>query len=204
MNSPEYEHPYIAISGPMGVGKTTAGQIIANEFGFQFIEEKFANNPFVADATEDPYRYAFHSEVFFLMEKFPKIIDVKKHRNERGVVVDTPIEQDVYSYGRALLHGPEWDLYHNLFLVLEPQLMKPSLVVCLEANASENMRRIRERGRDFENKVTPNYLLELTEFNYEWIKKSGIPAVFIQTDHLDVMNSTEAKKKMMDHIRAAL
>jgi deoxyadenosine/deoxycytidine kinase len=201
MKVQEYEHPYIAISGPMGIGKTTAGRIIANELGFHFIEEKFANNPFVADATKDPSRHAFHSEVFFLMEKFPKIIDAEKDRTENGVVVDTPIEQDVYSYGRALLRGSEWELYHNLFLALEPQLMKPSLIACLEASAMENLRRIHERGRDFETKVTPDYLKRLTELNYEWIKNSGIPAVFIQTDHMDIVQSADAQKRMIDIIR---
>jgi deoxyguanosine kinase len=201
MNTPEFKHPYIVISGPMGIGKTTAGRIIADELGFHFIEEKFANNPFVANATKDPAHYAFQSEVFFLMEKFPKIINAKQYRSERGVVVDTPIEQDVYSYGRAQLHGPEWDLYHNLYLALEPQLMKPSLIACLEASAMENMRRICARGRDFEKVITPDYLKQLTELNYEWVKNSGIPTVFIQTDHMDIVQSATAQKQMIDIIR---
>ncbi len=204
MNTPEFQHPYIVISGPMGIGKTTAGRIIAHEFGFHFIEEKYANNPFVADATMDPDRYAFDSEVFFLMEKFPKLVDARQQRDERGVVVDTPIEQDVYSYGRAQLHGAEWDLYHKLYLALKPQLMKPSLIACLEASAIENMRRICARGRDFEKVITPDYLKRLTEFNYEWIKNSGIPTVFIQTDHMDIVQSATAQKRMIDIIRKQL
>jgi deoxyguanosine kinase len=204
MNSPEYEHPYIAISGPMGIGKTTVAKLVADRFEYYLLEENFAANPFVAKAAADRDRYAFHSEVFFLMEKYGQIIVAQERLKDKGVVQDTPIQQDVYSYGQALLQGPEWNTYHNLYQALEPRLMKPSLIVCLEANAEVHMERIRHRGRDFENAVTPDYLKQLTEFNYEWIRKSGIPTVYIQTDHLDIVNTTGAKITMMDQIRSKL
>lgn len=204
MNSQEYEHPYIAISGPMGIGKTTAAKLIAGELKYYLLEENFANNPFVANATKDPGRYAFHSEIFFLMEKFEQIIAAQQRLKDGGLVQDTPIQQDVHSYGRAQLHGAEWNLYYALYQALEPRLMKPSLIVCLETNALENMRRIRERGRDFEKDVTPNYLQRLTELNFEWIKESGIPAVYIETDHLDIVHDPAAKEHMISVIRKQL
>lgn len=204
MNSPEYEHPYIAISGPMGIGKTTVAKLVADELGYCLLEENFAENPFLADATKDPDRFALPSQIYFLLEKRKQNILAQQLLKKGSVVQDTPLEQDVFSYARALLHGPQWDEYFDLYQIFEQYLIKPSLVVCLEAEAEENLVRIRKRGRGFENKVTPYYLLELKEFNDEWIRNSGIPTVYIQTDHLDIVNSTEAKITMMGQIRSKL
>lgn len=204
MNSLEYEHPYIAISGPMGIGKTTVANLVATDFGYHLLEEHPELNPFVADATRDPERWAFDSEVAFLILKFKQNKDGQQIRRERGVVQDTPIQQDVYSYGQAKLQGDEWKTYQDLYQALEPQLMIPSLVVCLEAKALVNMERIMQRGRDYEQHISPEDLQRLTELNYDWIAKSGIPTVFIQTDNLDIVNSTEAKITMMCQIRSKL
>lgn len=204
MNSPEYEHPYIAISGPMGIGKTTVASLVAADFGYHLLEEHPELNPYVADATNDPERWAFNSEVAFLILKFTHNKEAQQIRRTRGVVQDTPIQQDVYSYGQAKLQGDEWKTYQDLYQALEPQLMTPSLVVCLEAKALVNMERIMQRGRDYEQHISPEDLQRLTELNYDWIAKSGIPTVFIQTDHLDIVNSTDAKETMIDQIRATL
>lgn len=186
----------------MGIGKTTVARLVAADLNYYLLEEGL--NPFVARATENPDRWAFISEVSFLTDKYYQVKEAEKQRKKRGVVQDTPVMQDVYSYGQAKLHGPEWKLFHDVYLAYEPQLMKPSLIVCLEANALVNMERIKLRGRDFEQHISPEDLQRLTELNYEWIRNSNIPVVFIQTDHLDIVNSTEAKKTMIYQIRAQL
>ena len=199
-----HECQYIAVSGPMGIGKTTAASFIARELGYELMEENFSENPFVADAAKDPAHYAFQSEVFFLMEKYRQIIEAQERLTECGVVQDTPIQQDVYSYGKALLHGDEWNLYHSLYLALEPQLIKPLLLVCLEASAEVNMERIRSRGRKFEQSVTADYIQQLTTLNFDWIKNSGIPTVYIPTDHLNIITSVTAQKEMIGIIQKQL
>jgi deoxyadenosine/deoxycytidine kinase len=186
----------------MGVGKTTVAKLVAADLNYYLLEEKL--NPFVARATEDPDHYAFISEVSFMTDKYYQGKEAEEQRKKRGVVQDTPVMQDVYSYGQAKLHGPEWKLFHDVYLAYEPQLMKPSLIVCLEALAAINMERIKQRGRDFEQHISPEDLQRLTELNFEWIERSGIPTVCIKTDHLDIVNSTEAKKTMMGQIRDTL
>jgi deoxyadenosine/deoxycytidine kinase len=198
------ECSYIAISGPMGIGKTTAAKVIVREFGFVLMEEKFKKNPFVDKATKDPAHFAFNSEVYFLIQKYRQILKAQKKLTKCGVVQDTPIQQDVYSYGKALLHGDEWNLYHELYAALEPRLIKPSLIVCLEASAQNNMKRIRNRGRKFEDTVTPGYIRQLTELNFEWIKESRIPTIYIQTDELNIVRSPKARNIMVGLIRDKL
>ena len=138
------------------------------------------------------------------MEKYRQIIEAQERLTECGVVQDTPIQQDVYSYGKALLHGDEWNLYHSLYLALEPQLIKPLLLVCLEASAEVNMERIRSRGRKFEQSVTADYIQQLTTLNFDWIKNSGIPTVYIPTDHLNIITSVTAQKEMIGIIQKQL
>ena len=204
MNSPEYEHPFIGVSGPLGIGKTTTARLIADNFGYHLLEEQPERNPFVALATKDPARWAFASEVKFLMLGYDQNKEAQEIRKGSGVVDDVPIMQDVYSYGRAKLKGDQWRTFHNLYQSLEPQFMKPSLIVCLQARTGEIMRRIRDRDRDYEQKIKPINIMYLTLLNYLWIWKSRIPTVYIQTDHLDVVHHENAKKRMMDMIQKRL
>ena len=188
----------------MGIGKTTTAKVIAADLKYHLLEENFKENPFLKDAAKDPDHYALPSQIHFLMEKRQQNIVAQQLLKKEGVVQDTPLEQDVFSYARALLYGPQWDEYFDLYKIFQEKLAKPSLVVCLETSVLVNMERIHERGRDFENDVTMDYVKRLTELNYEWIKKSGIPVVFIQTDNLNIVQSAVARKKMIDIVRKQL
>ena len=204
MKSQELEHPLIAITGPMGVGKTTVARLVAAEFGFCLLEEHPEKNPFVANATHDPERWAFDSEVSFLILKLQQNKEAQKIRLTQGVIQDTPIEQDVFSYGRAKLHGGEWKLFYELYKALKPQFMKPSLIVCLEAHTLEVIRRIRERDRNYEGEIQPEYIEQLSRLNLAWVRKSGIPTEYIPTDHLNIVGDPAAQQRMMDKIRKRL
>ena len=204
MHSPEYDNPFVAVSGPPGCGKTTAAIKIASYFNYSLLEEHPEKNIFVADATRDPARWAFNSEVAFLMLKLEQNKEAQKFRKKQGVVQDTPDGQDVYSYGRDKLRGAEWELFLDLYEALEPQLMKPSLIVCLEADAMEVIRRIQARGREYEQQITPADIQRLTDLNHDWIKKSGIPTVYIETDHLNIAHDIDAENKMIDFVREHL
>lgn len=204
MKNQEFENHFIAVSGPMGVGKTTVAKLIAEALGYRLLEEHPEKNQFVADATKDPERWAFISEIGFLMLKKDQNKEAQKIRITHGVIQDTPIEQDVYSYGRAKLHGDEWTLFLNVYEAIEPHLMPPSLIICLQANTGEIIRRIRERDRNYETDIQPAYIQKLTTLNDRWIRKSGIPTLYVPTDHLNIVHDPSAQKRLIDRVNKQL
>ena len=117
---------------------------------------------------------------------------IQEQHASGGVVVDTPLQQIVFAYGRARLHGYNWGLFQSLYESLQPFLMTPSLVVCLEADAQViNLPRLLHNRRDIEMKHSPQ---DLTEFNHEWIFALQIPVIHIN------MRSFNGKRFDYQHI----
>lgn len=198
------ENPYVAISGTIGVGKSTLAKLVEYRFGLYRIEEAYKCNPFLEIAVQNPAQYAFQSEMWFLENKFRQTKRAQKRLTHQGVVDDAPIQLDVHAFGRALLKGPEFDLYFDVYQTLASQLVKPAIVVCLEANALSIMERIRLRGRPFEVAYTTEYIQRIADLNKAWIQESDIPAVYIQTDDLDIVHSMYAQKTVLGIIRKQL
>ncbi len=207
MRTSEHDHPYVVVAGPPGVGKSTAGRIIADRLRYIFYPE-LTDNPFLANSTKDPARWTFQTETYFLMVKIGQIISAQGKRKTHGIVGDTPVLQDVLGYARAKLEGPEWDLFYNMYETVTEAKgirdMKPSLVVCLEASTSVNMQRIRQRGRDFEKAYTARYVARVADLNRDWIISSGIPALFVNTDSLNFIKSAPAQDHLVDLVRQKL
>src|SRR3989344_6524792 len=161
---------YISIMGTMGSGKTTVARLLAKEFKFQLIEENFGENAFLPRFYTDMKRWAFHSQTFFLMEKTRQLLDIaellgdsisevkkirtSEVRNFQGIVQDTPIQQDAFSYAKAQhvlgnMDDAEWKLYQKIYKSFESYFPQPDLIVYLEAPISVLSGRIQKRGRGY-------------------------------------------------------
>lgn len=201
---------YIAVMGTMGSGKTTAANLLAKELRFTLVEENVKENAFLPRFYKDMSRWAFHSQVFFLMEKIRQMIETKNLLGKSSVIQDTPITQDVYSYAKAQyelghMDDAEWALYQKIYHEFTPHFPQPDLIVFLDTSIPAIESRIAARGREFEQEIPTDYLTLLDKLNRKWLEQNTtIPVVRIATDTLDITRSRDAQEQFTSLVRSAL
>lgn len=228
-------HLYLAVTGTMGSGKSTAARLIAKHLNFHLIEENFGENAFLSRFYKEMRRWAFHSQTFFLMEKITQMLvshimlersdsiprGNRKTRgsyrpakaglqddNWEGVIQDTPIQQDVFSYAKAQhitgnMDDAEWRLYQKIYRSFLPYLPKPTHIVYLKTSLEEVKKRIAGRSRSFEQKIPDGYLELLEMLNESWIRKEtdGIKVITIETDDLNLVRSPKNIAAYLDLVK---
>ena len=206
----------ISVMGTMGSGKTTAARVIAKALGYQLVEENFGENAFLPRFYSDMKRWAFHSQTFFLMEKINQMLETPKLLDKGGVVQDTPIQQDAFSYAKAQhvlgnIDDAEWKLYQKIYKSFEPYFPKPKLIVNLETSVSVVASRIESRGREYEQKIPQSYLELLDMLNHKWLSENAstkggkkIPVLTVTTDDLNIAKSSIAQESLIKLITKKL
>jgi deoxyguanosine kinase len=154
---------YIAVEGPIGVGKTALARRLATEFGSDLVLERVEDNPFLRKFYEHPERHAFQTQLFFTLERYRQ----QQELAARGVGASGAISDYLFAkdgiFAGVTLGPDELALYRQIFQLLEAQMPRPDLVIYLEARTDVLVRRIRKRDRDFERGITPEYLARLTQ-----------------------------------------
>jgi len=155
---------YIAVEGPIGVGKTALARRLATEFGWQLLlEQQGEENPFLRKFYDDPEKYAFQTQLFFLLERYRQQRTLGQlDLFSQGTVADYLFARDVI-FAQVTLNRDEFGLYQQIYQLLDRQLPRPDLVVYLEARPEVLLRHLRKRDRDYERRITPEYLGRLTE-----------------------------------------
>lgn len=155
---------YVAIEGVIGVGKTTLSRLLAKQLGAESLQEVVEDNPFLPLFYQDPQRYGFKVQVFFLLSRYKQLLPLSQPSLfEGGVVADYLFDKDAI-FAAMNLSGAEWDLYNDLYANLAPKIPVPDLTIYLRAPLPVILERIRRRGRLFERQIDPEYLLRLGEF----------------------------------------
>jgi deoxyguanosine kinase len=154
---------YIAVEGPIGVGKTALARRLATEFGSDLVLERVEDNSFLRKFYEHPERHAFQTQLFFTLERYRQQQELAaRGAGAAGAISDYLFAKDGIFAGVTL--GPdELALYRQIFQLLDAQMPRPDLVIYLEARTDVLVRRIRKRDRDFERGITPEYLERLTQ-----------------------------------------
>lgn len=186
----------ISIAGTLGVGKSTFTKLLAKEMGYKTVFENPEKNPFLALFYKDMKRWAFHSQMFFLLEKIKLLNSIALLQNH--VIQDTPIYEDVFSYAQAqfkmkhmTIH--EWNLYKKTYLLMKKQCVDPSLIIYLYAPIEIIYDRIKQRDRIYETSTKKNifikYLRVLDRLNAQWIReiKKTIPVLLVDTTKIHYM-----------------
>ncbi len=201
----------------MGSGKTTVARLLAKELTFHLLEENFGENAFLPRFYQDMKRWAFHSQTFFLMEKTRQLLEAARVLSEAkdplwkkgciGLIQDTPIQQDAFSYAKAQhvlgnIDDAEWRLYLKIYNSFEPYFPKPNLIIYLETTVPALADRIEKRGRGYEQKIPASYLELLDMLNHKWITENKtIPVLTIETDGLNVVRSKKAQAELIEKVR---
>jgi deoxyguanosine kinase len=193
---------YIAVEGPIGVGKTALARRLATELGCDLVLEGVDENHFIQAFYDDPRRYAFHAQVEFLLARYRQQRELATRGDRRpGVVSDYLFAKDGIFAG-VTLDDEELALYRQLYRQLDAEIASPDLVVYLEARPEVLLRRIRKRSRPFERGITPEYLERLTEaFRAFFHEYAGAPLLVVNCSEIDFVEHRGELADLVKEIR---
>lgn len=188
---------YIAIDGPIGVGKTTLVDLIARRFEAVRVLED-VNNPFLADFYQDRPGAAFQTQLYFILQRFQQQQEtVQRELFQKLLVADYCFQKDrIFAY--LTLSDDELMLYEKLYSTLEPQVPSPDLVIYLTADVATCMARIRRRQRFFERELSEEYLAELIDaYNHFFHYYNRSPLLVVDTRHLNFPQRAEDFEELL-------
>ncbi len=197
----------LAVEGPIGVGKTSLTHLLAGELGARVVLEVVEENPFLAKFYEDPQRWAFDVQTFFLLSRFKQSQDQGQgDLFTRHTVADYLFDKD-WIFASLNLTGDEWDLYRTLYDALQPKLTPPDLVVYLRADPDALIPRIAKRGRSFESGMDPSYLRKLGDAYDAFFASYPYPYLVIDAASVDFVESADDRalvlKRVLGPLKAA-
>ena len=180
---------HIAVEGPIGVGKTSLVQLLADRFeGVMVLED--ISNPFLPSFYEGRAGAAFQVQIYFLLSRFQQQREIAQmNLFQRLVLADYSFPKDrIFAY--LNLDDTDLRVYEKLYPVLEQEVAKPDLVIYMQASVEVLLERIKKRARDFERTIEPNYLERLSEaYSYYFFHYRDTPLLVVNTDDIDFVNN---------------
>ncbi len=184
------EVKYIAIEGVIGAGKTSLARKIKDKLNAELLLEQFDANPFLEKFYSDRSRYAFQTQMFFLINRFKQQEELSQENLFRDYIVsDYLFEKDrIFAY--LNLNGEELKLYESLYPLLARSLRKPDLVVFLQSSSDRLMHNIKNRNRKIERALTRSYIEDLSEaYNHFFFRYNNTPLLIVNSTEIDFVNS---------------
>jgi deoxyguanosine kinase len=178
---------YIVVEGPIGVGKTTLASALAERLGGRLVPEAVEENPFLAGFYQDRRKHALQAQLFFLLSRFQQQQDLFQQDLFSQVTVADYLFAKDRIFASLTLDPNELALYARVWDLLGPRVVKPDLVVYLQARLDVLLARIRKRGRDFERHLDAGYLDSLCKaygdffFHYE-----ETPLLVVNASDIDI------------------
>jgi deoxyguanosine kinase len=198
---------YIAIEGVIGVGKTTLARMLQNTFDAEVLLEVFEENPFLSDFYEDRARYAFQTQIFFLLSRYhQQNSSIPQALAEgRSLISDYTFAKDAL-FARINIKGDELDMYHRVHEALGEKIPKPDLLVYLQASTETLMQRIAQRDRPYERQMERDYIHELNMAYDDFFSKpfDHTPILKIDSNELNIIQNPEHLKSIENRIRETL
>lgn len=199
---------YIAIEGVIGVGKTTLARLLQPAFKSGLLLEVFEENPFLSDFYSDRARYAFQTQIFFLLSRYrQQHNNVPRLLQEFGSLIsDYTFEKDSI-FARINLQGDELTMYHRVHEALEEKVNTPDLLVYLRASIDTIMQRIALRDRAYERQIERDYLQQLSDAYEDFLSHPSrlpYPTLIIDTENTDYIRSADELKVIENRIRQSL
>ena len=193
---------YIALEGPIGVGKTSLAQMLSRELGARLILEDFEDNPFLPDFYNDPERFAFQTQLFFLLQRYRQQQELRQvDMFQKLLVTDYMFVKDRL-FASLNLNEKEMQLYDTVANLLERNVIKPDLVIYLQADTDLLIKNIAKRGRRMEKNITWEYIDTLNQVYTEYFfRYQETPLVIINTNNIDFVNNENDLQEVINYIR---
>ena len=193
---------YIAIEGPIGVGKTTLSQVLSERLGARLVLEQPEENPFLPGFYADRRKHAFQAQLFFLLSRYQQ----QQALVQQDLFATATVSDYLFAKDRifaALTLDPaELTLYQQVYELLGPRVVQPDLVVYLQARTEVLLSRIRKRGREYERAVDGGYLGALAKaYNDFFFHYEDTPLLVVNTSDIDIEGSAEDLEALLAVIR---
>jgi deoxyadenosine/deoxycytidine kinase len=162
----------ISVAGNIGSGKTTLTSLLAKHYGWEAHYEDTEDNPYLNDFYEDMQRWSFNLQIYFLQNRFNKIMEFRENRKE--VIMDRTIYEDAYIFApnlhsMNLMSKRDFDNYLSLFNLNNSLIKAPDLLIYLRSSVPNLVNNIQKRGREYETSIRLDYLNRLNERYEAWV-----------------------------------
>lgn len=181
-------HRQITVIGPIGSGKTTASQVLAEQLSLPLLDaDLFETNPFLPSYIEDNARWSFATELFFTLGRIKKLTQISQMLKQSSVIVDSGLimSHQVYTKNHLVqgtMTASEWEFFTDIISDYKKDIPEPDIVIHITANPDVQLERIKARGRSFESGYTLEYLQNITDRLHEYVESlANIPAIQLLT-----------------------
>ncbi len=193
MKTTPFPYHFIAIEGNIGAGKTTLCQMLQQQYNCRLVLEQFADNPFLPFFYENPERYAFSVELFFMTERHKQM---QENLSQGDLFQDLIISDYIFLktllFARKNLPAEEYRLFQRLFHILNANFRKPDLLVFLHRSVPNLLKNIKTRGREYEQEISPEYLQGIQDTYFEYFRtEQSIPILIIDVEELNFLANKE-------------
>ncbi|MFN2748301.1 deoxynucleoside kinase [Bacillus sp. z60-18] len=199
--------PFIAVEGPIGAGKTTLACMLSETLSLSLVKEIVEENPFLDKFYEDKDEWSFQLEMFFLCNRYKQLEDTEKKylHNNKPVISDYHIYKNLI-FAERTLEGQKLEKYRKIYGLLTEDLPKPNMIIYIRASLPTLLKRIKKRGRPFEQQMDKHYLEQLIK-DYDaairHIKEAdpSLPIIEINGDQEDFVLSEAVFKRIADQVK---
>jgi deoxyguanosine kinase len=194
---------YIAIEGPIGVGKSSLAKILAQKYASRLVKEEVAGNPFLERFYENPRKFAFQTQLFFLLSRYRQQRElVQGDLFEAGLVCDYILAKDKI-FALINLEDDEISLYESIYKLLVSTLPKPDLVIYLQARPEVLLSRVRKRGIAYERNISLDYLRTLSDaYNEYFFHYNETPLLVVNTSEIDFVESPRDLEHLVREVKS--
>ena len=195
---------YIAIEGAIGVGKSSLAKLLAQKFGARLVQEEVGNNPFLERFYENRRKYAFQTQLFFLLSRYRQQREIAQGSLfEKGMVSDYVLAKDkIFAF--LNLEEDEITLYEMVYKLLVPTVPRPDLVIYLQARPEVLLSRVRKRGVEYERNISLDYLRTLSDaYNEYFFHYDETPLLVVNTSEIDFVESPRDLEQLIREVKSA-
>jgi deoxyadenosine/deoxycytidine kinase len=184
------------------VGKTSLVKLLGKKLGAKMVLEEYENNPFLEDFYNDPERFSFQTQLFFLMNRYRQQQDLRQVDMFHNLLITDYMFVKDRLFASLNLDDKELSLYDTVANLLERNVLKPDMVIYLQADTQTLMRNIAQRGRNFETNMSFEYLDALSQVYTEYFfKYQETPLIIINTNNIDFVNNNDDLEEVIKYIR---